>query len=273
MNAHASSGTVGPDTAVTPPLAYDPLDRTHRLAPPSGPLDRLGRATVDWLERQVARHSLHPDVPVYDSALFPWVTDVEAAWHGVRRELDTVMTRRDRIPSFQDILKEVNLIQADDQWQTFFLAGIGMDCSANAAHCPETMRVLRMIPHMKTAFFSILAPRKHIPAHRGAYNGLLRLHLGLQVPAPAERCRARIGNTIRHWREGEVLVFDDTYDHEVWNDTDGYRVVLFVDFARPMHAPWGWLNERFLGMGVFAPFLREADVKQKRWEKSFFAGS
>ena len=282
MNAHASSGTAESNTAGsgnagsgnegTSSLSYDPLDRTHRLAPPSDLLDRLGRASVDWLERRVARHSVHPDVPVYDNALFPWVPDVEAAWRGVRRELDAVMTRRERIPSFQDILKEVNLIQADDQWQTFFLTGIGMDCSANAAHCPETMRVLRMIPHVKTAFFSILAPRKHIPAHRGAYNGLLRLHLGLQVPEPATRCRARIGDTFRHWREGEVLVFDDTYDHEVWNDTDGYRVVLFVDFARPMHAPWGWLNERFLGMGVFAPFLREADAKQKTWEKSFFAG-
>lgn len=266
MNAPVSS-----PPAAQAALPYDPLDRTHRLAPPDGIVERLGRSSLDWLERTVARHSLHPDVPIYDNTLFPWVRDVEAAWQGVRRELDQVMTRRERIPNFQDILKEVNLIQADDQWQTFFLAGIGMDCSANAAHCPETMRVLRMIPNMKTAFFSILAPNKHIPAHRGAYNGLLRLHLGLQIPSPAEQCRVRVGNTVRHWREGEVLIFDDTFDHEVWNDTDGYRVVLFVDFARPMHPPWGWLNERFLSLGVLAPFLREADAKQKTWEKSFFA--
>jgi aspartyl/asparaginyl beta-hydroxylase (cupin superfamily) len=253
-------------------VPFDPLDRTHRLTPPTGLWDRIGRATLDWLERVVARHSLFPDKPTYDTALFPWVADVERAWPKVRAELDAVMPRREQMPAFQDILKEVELIQRDDQWKTFFLSGIGMDCSENARHCPETMRVLRMIPNAKTAFFSILSPRKHIPAHRGAYNGLLRLHLGLQVPEPNHKVRLRIGNQIRHWHEGEAMIFDDTFDHEVWNDTDHYRVVLFVDFARPMHQPWQWLNERFLSFGVLAPFLREADAKQKKWEKAFYAG-
>lgn len=252
------------------PLPYDPLDRTHRLDEPRNLLDRLGRGAMDALERFVAARSLHPDTPVYDNALFPWVPQLEAAWRDVRVELDRVMTQRAAIPAFQDILKEVSLIQSDNQWQTFFLTGIGMDCRANAAHCPATMRLLRTIPNVKTAFFSILAPGKHIPAHRGAYNGLLRLHLGLQVPEPNERCRVRIGDRIHQWHEGEVLIFDDTFDHEVWNDTDGYRVVLFVDFSRPLRAPWHWFNERFLNMGVLAPFLREANEKQRRWEQRFF---
>jgi beta-hydroxylase len=51
---------------------------------------------------------------------------------------------------------------------------------------------------------------------------------------------ARIGNEFRHWSEGQALIFDDTFNHEVWNDTDGYRVVLFVDFARPLRQPWHW---------------------------------
>jgi beta-hydroxylase len=132
------------------------------------------------------------------------------------------------------------------------------------------MRLLRKIPGMKTAFFSILSPGKHIPAHRGAWDGILRLHLGLLIPEPREQCRIRIGNDYRTWREGEALIFDDTFNHEVWNDTDGYRVVLFVDFARPLRQPFHWLNNAFLNLAAFAPFLREAGERQKRWERDFY---
>src|SRR6185295_6916866 len=130
--------------------------------------------------------------PIYPTVLFPWVTEIEMEWRTIRAELDAVMRYRDQIPSFHEILKEVSTITTDQSWKTFFLAGIGMNCEENARRCPETMRLLKKIPGMKTAFFSILAPYKHIPAHRGAYNGILRLHLGLLVPEPREKCRIRI---------------------------------------------------------------------------------
>ena len=245
-------------------------DRKHHLTPPKTLAGRLGLKMQDALERFLARVSVHGDPPIYDVNTFPWAVAVEADWRKVRAELDQVMHYRDQMPSFQDILKEVGTIQTDNDWKTFFLAGIGMDCSENAKRCPETMRLLGKIPGMQTAFFSILSPHKHIPAHRGAYNGVLRLHLALLVPGPRERVRIRIGNEFRNWTEGKALIFDDTFNHEVWNDTDGYRVVLFVDFARPLRQPWHWLNERFLSIGAFAPFLREAGRKQTAWQKGFY---
>jgi ornithine lipid ester-linked acyl 2-hydroxylase len=230
-------------------------------------LRKLGLALLAWLENSVARSSPLGDPTIYPKASFPWVAAIEQDWSKIRRELDTVMAYRDRMPSFQDILKEVGRIQNDDQWKTFFLAGIGMDCSENAKRCPETMRLLRTIPGMSTAFFSILSPGKHIPAHRGAWNGILRLHLGLIVPEPRTQCRIRVGNEFYSWREGEAFIFDDTFNHEVWNETQGYRVVLFVDFARPLRQPWRFLNERvILRWSALAPFLREAGRKQKRWQ-------
>ncbi|MBM3844829.1 MAG: aspartyl/asparaginyl beta-hydroxylase domain-containing protein [Verrucomicrobia bacterium] len=245
-------------------------DRTIRLNAPRNLLQKTGVVLQDWLERRVAGASIHGDPAVYDSRTFSWAAEVENEWHLIRRELDQVMTFRDRIPSFHEILKEAGTITADDQWKTFFLAGIGMDCRENARRCPETMRLLGKIPGMKTAFFSILSPRKHIPAHRGAFNGVLRFHLGLLVPEPRSQVRIRIGNDFYHWTEGKSLIFDDTYNHEVWNDTDGYRVVLFVDFARPLKQPFHRLNEAFLNMASVAPFLREAGAKQKTWEKKFY---
>ncbi|HEX3799621.1 MAG TPA: aspartyl/asparaginyl beta-hydroxylase domain-containing protein [Verrucomicrobiae bacterium] len=254
----------------SPKPAVDLCNRKHTLNVSRGLVGRSLIALQNGIESGVAKVSVNGDPPIYDSKTFPWAAEVEAGWKSVRAELDQVMKYRDQIPSFHEIMKEVTTITTDANWKTYFLAGIGMDCAENARRCPETMKVLAKIPGMKTAFFSILSPRKHIPAHRGAYNGILRLHLGLLVPEPREQCRIRIGNDYRSWTEGKTLIFDDTFNHEVWNDTDGYRVVLFVDFARPLKFPFHQMNEALLNVGTLAPFLREAGAKQKKWEKGFY---
>jgi beta-hydroxylase len=92
------------------------------------------------------------------------------------------------------------------------------------------------------------------------------------VPEPRDKVRIRIGNRIYNWEEGRCLIFDDTYFHEVWNDTNGYRVVLFVDFARPLKGVWHRLNYRLITLSALAPFLREAKAKQKAWEEKFYTG-
>lgn len=255
---------------VPAPQASHPTDRRHLLHPPKTLTGRIGIKLLNALESLIARVSVNGDPAIYSTTAFPWAAEVEADWKKIRAELDQVMVFRDLMPSFQDILKEVRTIQTDDDWKTFFLAGIGMDCTENAKRCPETVRLLGKIPGMKTAFFSILSPGKHIPAHRGAYNGVLRFHLGLLVPEPREKVRIRIANEYRHWTEGEALIFDDTFNHEVWNDTAGFRVVLFVDVARPLRQPWHWFNERLLNFGALAPFLREAGKKQAAWQKAFY---
>src|SRR6266850_3985657 len=249
MKTENRERTLNGNPAVQMKPELDLCDRKHRLNPPTGLGGRSLLAFQDWLERSVARVSLHGDPRIYPKDLFPWVAEIEAEWRKIRAELDAVMQYREQIPGFHEILKEVTTITTDQNWKTFFLAGIGMNCEENARRCPETMRLLKKIPGMKTAFFSILSPHKHIPAHRGAYNGILRFHLGLMVPEPQEKCRIRIGNEIRHWDEGEGLIFDDTFNHEVWNDTDGYRVVLFVDFARPLKPQFHRMNEAFLSVG------------------------
>ncbi|MBV8062966.1 MAG: aspartyl/asparaginyl beta-hydroxylase domain-containing protein, partial [Nevskia sp.] len=208
--------------------------RAHTLGKPRSALGRLALRAQNRLESFVAAVSVLPDEPIYDTTAFPWVAEVQAGWRSIRAELDQVLVYREQMPSFHEIIKEVGTITTDDTWKTFFLQGTGMDCSENARRCPDTMRLLAKIPGATTAFFSILSPGKHIPAHRGAYNGVLRFHLGLLVPEPRERCRIRIGNEFRNWNEGEALIFDDSFNHEVWNDTAGWRVVLFVDFARPL---------------------------------------
>lgn len=261
--------TLDSNNIVAAAPAVDLRTRKHSLGLPKTLTGRALLSLQNGLETCVAKVSVNGDPHIYDSAAFPWAAEVEADWKKVRAELDQVMQYRDQIPCFHEIIKEVTTITTDQNWKTYFLAGIGMNCEENARRCPETMKLLKKIPGMKTAFFSILSPHKHIPAHRGAYNGILRLHLGLLVPEPRQKCRIRIGNDYYSWSEGKTLIFDDTFNHEVWNDTDGYRVVLFVDFARPLRFPFHQMNEALLNIGSLAPFLREAGEKQKKWEKKF----
>ena len=257
------------DTATGQSLAQY-RSRQHTLKPPKALGGRVSLFLQNWAESVVARVSVLPDTPVYDPQDFPWVKSLESHWQDIRAELDTVMVRRDDIPGFHEIIKEVSTITADDSWKTFFLKSAGMDCSDNIRHCPRTMALLEQIPNTVTAFFSILAPGKHIPAHRGAYNGVLRLHLGLIVPEPQGACRIRVADQMNNWSEGKVLIFDDSFNHEIWNDTDGWRTVLFVDVARPLRQPWHWINLRIISLVQFAPFLRQAGARQKQWARWFY---
>ena len=137
----------------------------------------------------------------------------------------------------------------------------------NCKQCPETTRIIEAIPGMFTAFFSVLAPGKHIPRHRGPYRGLLRGHLALVVPEPREACWIEVGDETTPWEEGRCIVFDDTYKHRVENNTDAVRVVLFLDVLRPLKFPASLLNRIILQLIRLSPFIQDARRNQVAWEK------
>jgi beta-hydroxylase len=231
----------------------------------------VGEWLLDRLDRLVARASTVGNPPILDQRDFLWAAGLEAHWADIRRELDAVLERRDALPNFQDISTDQATITDDDRWKTYFLYGFGFRSDANCARCPETARLVAAVPGMKTAMFSILAPGKHIPDHCGPYKGVIRYHLGLRVPADAERCRIRVGDGFATWREGESLIFDDTYEHEVWNDTDEMRVVLFLDVVRPLRFPMNVVNAIVLTAIAFSPFIQDAKRRHLAWEREFDA--
>ena len=250
--------------------APDPNSRQYRLRPPTTWLQKALIKSKDAGEAWIASHSIHEDLPVYPAEWFPWTAKLEDNWQVMRKELDQLLARRRDMPDFHQILEPVKTITQDDDWKTFFLIAPGMDCTANQEQCPETTKLLGQVPDIRTAMFSILSPGKHIPPHRGAYNGLLRYHLGLKVPEPHEKCRIRIADKTTVWREGQSLVFDDTFNHEVWNDTEGVRVVLFVDFLRPMKKPYDAINRSLVQLGSLTPQMRKANRQQQEWTKQFY---
>jgi aspartyl/asparaginyl beta-hydroxylase (cupin superfamily) len=224
-----------------------------------------GVFVVAPIERWIGRRSPVGDTPFYDTGQFAWVAELERHWTEIRDELEDVLTDRAAIPAFQDLSVDQVDLSDDDRWQTYFLFGYGFEVAEHTAACPRTTELVRAVPGMKTAMFSILAPGKHIPNHRGPYKGVLRHHLGLIVPEPAEACRIRVGDEIRHWSVGRSLVLDDTYDHEVWNDTDGERVVLFLDVVRPLTGGARRLNTALLWLIAHSPLVRDARRRQAQW--------
>jgi aspartyl/asparaginyl beta-hydroxylase (cupin superfamily) len=182
------------------------------------------------------------DKPFFEPELFPWVAGTESNWKAVRKELDPLMVHREEIPNFQDVSKAQEALTQGDQWKTFLFYSFGNKFKENCERCPETVRLLHRIPGMKRAMFSILAPHKHIPPHRGPFKGVLRYHLGLMIPEPEGSSRIRVSNDVRAWKEGKSLIFDDSFEQEARNDNDSYRVVLFVDFVRPTIPPIAIVN-------------------------------
>jgi len=199
-------------------------------------LKKLGVTIMRGVADFQARHSRVGTTPVLDNAEFPWTADLEAGWKDVRAELDVLLEHPERIPAFHQISPDQARISKGDNWKVFTFHAYGTRIEENRALCPRTSALIDTVPGLQNAWFSILAPGYHIPPHHGPTRAVIRLHLALIVPEDRENCWIRVGDQICTWEEGKCLVFDDTYEHEVRNDTPERRVVLFIDFDRPMDA-------------------------------------
>jgi aspartate beta-hydroxylase len=182
-------------------------------------------------------------VPIefFDRADFPWMDAVEAATDAIRSEFMEVL-RSDQ--GFQPYIEYPPDVPHDQwaelnhspRWSAFHLYKMGERVEANAARCPTTMAVLGGVPQPQqqgrtpAAMFSLLKPRTRIPPHTGVTNVRLVAHLPLVVPPG---CGFRVGNETREWVPGKAWVFDDTIEHEAWNDSDQLRVVFIFDLWHP----------------------------------------
>lgn len=232
-------------------------------------LKALGHLGMHALDGIYGHFSAVGDRPVHDPSQFAWTRLLETHWTDMRAELDAILQHREALPSFHDIAEDASTISQDDDWKTFFLYGYGEKAEENCARCPRTTELIEQVPGMTTAFFSILSPGKHIPPHRGPYKGVLRYHLGLKVPDPAEKCRIRVDDEIVHWEEGDSMVFDDTYNHEVLNETDGERAILFLDVKRPMREPMSTINDLLLRLVRHTSVVKNARENQEQWSRRF----
>lgn len=229
-------------------------------------LKRFGKRVFRGTDAFFGRASLVPDVAVLSREHTPWLDGLEHAAPAIRRELDALLHARELLPRFQDIAANQTRISPDDKWRVFALWGFGERSEFGCSICPETADALAAIPGLESAFFSVLAPGKHIPRHHGVTRALLRCHLGLIVPRRGT-CVMDVGGERVTWNEGKAFVFDDTRAHEVWNYTEEERVVLLLDVRRPMRWPGRWLYAFLKAVLRKTHFVREAVANQLAWER------
>lgn len=228
---------------------------------------RIGKRLRGVFDRLIATFSLVTNDPVLDMRDFAWTAALRENWRAIRDEALGVALQGDAAPSLAVISPDHRAIARVGQWKSFFLSGYGCAIDENIARCPATATAVARIPGLNTAVFSILAPGAHIPDHRGVTKGLLTCHLGLIVPRDGD-VRMRIGDRIVRWAEGETLVFDDTYSHEVWNDTSGTRVVLLIQFARPLRRPGRIVADLVLRLVRRSAFVQEARDNILIWNET-----
>ncbi|AZO14236.1 aspartyl/asparaginyl beta-hydroxylase domain-containing protein [Mesorhizobium sp. M2A.F.Ca.ET.043.05.1.1] len=167
---------------------------------------------------------------------FPNAAKFAAAWQDIRDE--ALAAKLNKAPRFHDIMPEQADISANDglDWRMFVLKAYDMTVPENLARMPVLSRLLTECPEVKSAAVSFLAPRKHIPPHRGPFRGIMRFHLGLAIPKQPDGRPATImmiNHEERRIADGECMLWDDTFEHEVMNNSDQPRVALLLDVWRP----------------------------------------
>ena len=184
-----------------------------------------------------------PAIPFFDRGHFPWLPQLEAHTDAIRQELSVLLA--EGLPGFAPYVdyepgtpeNQFRELNRSDRWSSLWLWRDGKRQEPAIARCPHTAGVLEQLPladqpgFAPTALFSVLAAHTRIPPHTGSTNARLVVHLPLILPGPA---RFRVGNEYREWRIGEAWAFDDTIEHEAWNDADEKRVILIFDIWNPL---------------------------------------
>jgi aspartate beta-hydroxylase len=160
------------------------------------------------------------------------------AWRTIRDEAMAVAARLAEVPRFHEIMPEQTAISANDDrdWRMFIIKAYGVEVPENKARCPALAAIVATAPEVLSASISFMAPKKHIPAHRGPFRGVLRFYLGLSMPRLADGkpgAVLKVADRDYRLQEGEYMLWDDTFPHEVWNESDQVRAVLLLDVWRP----------------------------------------
>jgi aspartate beta-hydroxylase len=177
--------------------------------------------------------------PVMDVGVdFPNAGKFLENWERIRAEAMAVLQRPECVPRFEEIMPEQASISAQDAkaWRVFILKAYGVEVPPNMRRCPALASLLAQAPEVLSATFSLLEPGKHIPRHCGPFRGVLRFHLGLRVPVATDGRPAAIltiDGKEHRIANGECLLWDDTYPHEVRNASGEARVALLFDVWRP----------------------------------------
>jgi aspartyl/asparaginyl beta-hydroxylase (cupin superfamily) len=189
------------------------------------------------LQRRVDHAAGGPNRPVFFDVAqtAPALDLLRQNYPVIRAEVEALLKSNTTLPTYHELDPGQRFISNEDtnKWKVFMLYAMGVKPEANRSRCPQTSALLDRVPHLVQAFFSILEAGKSVPAHNGPNSAQLRYHLGLIVPKDRPPS-IRIKDEMYTWKEGDAVMFDDTWNHEVFNESSEDRVILLVDTMRPL---------------------------------------
>jgi aspartate beta-hydroxylase len=199
-------------------------------------LQLYDRAAV--LVRTIYDHRIDTPAILDTDRYFPNARRFTQNWTGIRREALAIAEALPRVPRFHDIMPAQADISANDgrDWRLHIMKAYGVDFPDKLDQCPTVASILRDVPEAISCSFSFIAPGKHVPRHRGPFRGILRFHLMLAMPedeSGVPACELYIDDAPYRLRDGESLLWDDTFPHEVLNRSDKVRIALLLDVWRP----------------------------------------
>jgi beta-hydroxylase len=186
-----------------------------------------------------------------DPAQFPELDIFKNNWQAIRDEA-LLLNNAEHIKASTD-LDDVGFNSFfKTGWKRFYLKWYGANLHSAEKLCPYTLSLINQLPNVKGAMFTMLPPGAKLVKHRDPYAGSLRYHLGLVTPNHDD-CYIDVDGTRYSWRDGEVVMFDETYIHYAENKTDHNRIILFLDVKRPVdYKIIDWINEGFSRLVVAA---------------------
>ncbi len=182
-----------------------------------------------------------PQIQFYDPSDFPWTRDLIEKTEVIRAELEAILASPDNFEAYVPAVSKTphlrdNSLMGNEDWGACHLIKDGVQVEKNASRCPATLKALKAVPAPNVpgkspmAIFSRFKPGAHLPPHMGLMNTRIICHLPLIAP---DGCRIRVGNQERQWRVGEMLIFDDSIEHEAINAGKSDRTILLFDIWRP----------------------------------------
>jgi aspartyl/asparaginyl beta-hydroxylase (cupin superfamily) len=217
--------------------------------------------------------SKHGDSVFFDKSYFPITNTLESRYWLIRDEFELMRDRIKDFAPFQDISPDQIYISNDNKWKMFFLKAGKIRFEKNCEQFPKTMQILDSDPNIVSAYFSVIGPNKMLMPHEGPWCGVLRIHLGIDIPTEGSGCALVVNKEEYRWKEGQCVVFDDTYEHFAVNSTSKDRVVLFLDYMRPLPWPLSWINHFVVYMARYMRYFREPIKRHAKWEKTFYGNS
>lgn len=213
----------------------------------------------------------HPEqTHIYNPLNFPSDKIIKNNFANIQSEGINIYNNQKKLMNFGELQEDIGkgIDEEYGKWKVFPIKFYGKINEEALKLCPETCKTIEKCSDIQIAMFSILEPGKHIKPHKGPSNMFIRYQLGIKIPKNKKNCYIKVNNIKYYWTEGESLIFDDTYIHEVVNNTNEPRIVLFIDIMRPTKSIFTNINNLLLKYSNCTKFIKETnDNIEKKYSK------